>query len=309
MFNLLLSIVIVWMTAGLSRPVADFYYYQTPTEMTVGSSSVHQLLFKPIWSKPLELKDSTIALPKITAQAAAVVDWQSGQILWQKNPDQLVSLASLTKLMTATVILENNWQPEKIFSVPPQAVPIGIKTYLAAGQTAKAADIFKILLIASSNEAAETLAAQFGRNQFITIMNDRAKTLGLVESRFVGPSGLEAANQATVTDFIHLAKAVFDRPLIKEITSQNRGEITVTTPTNNQQLISFENTNKLLTEGKLQVIAGKTGTLDEAGFSVASVVAKPGFRPLLVVILGSTNHFARFEEATALVDWAWQNYR
>jgi D-alanyl-D-alanine endopeptidase (penicillin-binding protein 7) len=294
---------------SLSQSVADFNYYPTPTELIINSSSTNQFLSKPIWSKPLVLKDLTATWPRVTAQAAAVVDWQSGQILWQKNPDQVLSLASLTKLLTAEIVLENNWQPEKKINVPPEALTIGIKTYLAANETFTVADIFKILLMASSNEAAEALAAQFGRSRFIEMMNDRAQTLGLSQTNFVGPSGLEAANQATITDFISLAQVVFGRPLVQKITSQAQDEIVAITANNGQRLIAFENTNKLLAESEFKVIAGKTGTLDEAGFSVASVVKKPGARALLVVILGSVNHFSRFEEAKALADWAWQNYQ
>ncbi|MCX6784968.1 MAG: serine hydrolase, partial [Candidatus Komeilibacteria bacterium] len=170
MFRLLISLLIVCFSGLWLKPAELAESYQIPTEITGQSSSSLQQLVKPIWLSPLKLKNAAPAWPVVSAQAAAVVDWETGQILWQKNPSQVVTLASLTKLMTALVVLENYWQPQMVVEVPAAAVAANLKSYLQPGDKTSLAELLRILLAASSNEAAETLATQFGREKFIAAM-------------------------------------------------------------------------------------------------------------------------------------------
>ncbi|MCX6784698.1 MAG: hypothetical protein NTV81_02035, partial [Candidatus Komeilibacteria bacterium] len=133
-----------------------------------------------------------------------------------------------------------------------------------------------------------------------------AKTLGLKQAHFVGPSGLEVDNQASLEDVIGLAQIIFGKKEVQAATSQPQGTINAQSA-GISKIISFDNTDKLIDES-LTVIAGKTGTLDQAGFSVAALVSQTGTRPVLVIILGAKDHFARFAEARNLAEWAWKNY-
>lgn len=304
MFNWIIYLVGTFLISLIGVQTTSTQFFYIPTETTVSSSLV-VITKQPTWSKFLVLKKDHPSWPKVSARGAAVVDWKTGQILWQKNPDKVLPLASLSKLMTALVVLQQKYNFNDSVYVPDKAIFSGIKSYLQGGENFLLADMFKIMLIASSNEAAESLARFKNRDDFINLMNQTSLDLGLTEAKFFGPSGLEPNNVATVSNLIKLSKVIFSKDIVQKESGQSSGIIKAQ---KTGREVSFENTNLLMNEKDLKVIAGKTGTLSEAGFSVMSVISKESKPPLLVIIVGADNHFARFEEAKKIAEWAWQSY-
>jgi len=231
MFNLVISLIISLLAGQLAEPVQPISQYLIPTEITVNGTSTSYQQSKLSWSKSmLKLNESSFDWPKVNALAAAVVDWESGRVLWQKNPEQPVALASLTKLMTGLLAVESNLEVKDKIIVPKEAIDQPGASYLASQDQLSGLSLLNILLVASSNEAAETLASLSGRQNFVNQMNRRARTLGLGQAQFVGPAGLEAGNQATLSEVIKLIQVVFDKSIIAKLTSQPTSTVKVLSP-------------------------------------------------------------------------------
>lgn len=243
--------------------------------------------------------------PEISAKSAIIVDFkpdsEKGNILYQKNPNQVLPIASLTKIMTAIVVLEN-FIPEEIIKVSKNSVTVtGDKGGLIRDEELKVKDLLYIMLMESSNDAAMTLAGDNPRlayNEFINLMNSKVGELGLKNTSFVDPAGLSADNQSTVLEIADLTKYAFKFPLILEILKTPE---TIVSSIDNKFIHNLTTTNNLL--GKIpQIIGGKTGYTEEAGGCMLTV-SNISNNYLIVVVLGSAQ---RENEIEKLVNWAQQ---
>jgi len=135
-------------------------------------------------------------------------------------------------------------------------------------------------------------------------MNQKAKDLGMNQSVFLDPTGLEVGNLATAADIFKLARAAFARPEIRDATSRADYSFSIV---NAPRQYRVENTNKLL-KSYLKIIAGKTGYLDEAGYCLASQVKGPMGQEVIIVVLGSDSETGRFQELKSLAQWSFDNY-
>ncbi|MFA6304828.1 MAG: serine hydrolase [Patescibacteria group bacterium] len=254
---------------------------------------------------PIRQNNNSVGM-KVTAQAAIIVDKQTMSVLWQKNPDVERSLASITKLITALVFLEHNpgWQTEVV--VQASDYRVGGRAYVYAGEKILVKDLFNASLVASSNSATVALARSTGLapEAFVTAMNAKAKELGMAKSLFTEPTGLDPDNISTARDVAALAVAAFDKPEIKSATQAEEYTLIVQ---NNKRREVLKNTDKLL-NSYLNVLAGKTGYLDEAGYCLVSNVAGAGKSDILVVVLGSKSEPDRFQDLKSLAQWAFDNY-
>ncbi len=243
---------------------------------------------------------------KVTAKAAMVIDRQTGAVLWQKNPAAVQSIASLTKLMSALVWLENNPGWETAVTVSAGDLRSGGRAYIYAGEKLLARDLFNLALIPSSNSAVMALTRATGLTgeEFVAKMNAKAVSLGMDKTKFTEPTGLSPDNVASAADLIKLAQAAFDREEISSATV--RQEFTFQTLNNNRSE-TVKNTDKLL-NSYLRISAGKTGSLDEAGYCLISEVVGPLGQKLLIVVLGSLSDADRFQDLKALAQWAFDNY-
>ncbi len=264
-------------------------------------------LIKTVYQEntPYRLNNQSLGM-KVTAQAALAVDQKSGAVLWQKNARQQRSLASITKLATALVFLENNpgWETE--VTIQKSDYRAGGRSYIYSGEKISLKDLFNISLVASSNHATMALARATGLSaeDFVARMNNKAKELGMKQTTFIEPTGLDPANVATAEDIISLARAAFLKPEIKSATIQSEYVFKVL---NNQRSEKVKNTDKLL-GSYLKVLAGKTGYLDEAGYCLVSLVGGEDSQELLMVVLGSATEADRFQDLKALAQWAFDNY-
>ncbi len=245
----------------------------------------------------LDLEGNTV--PDIRAAAAIIYNPQSGEVLWEANSHAQRSIASLTKIMTAVTFMAdgpNLDQPVKVTSADTRRASV---TYLRAGDIVTNRDLLHLTLIASDNAAARALArtSEGGMGAFIGRMNEMAKALGLTNTQYADPSGLDARNVSTAYDISHLiAFATADErvgPIMRE------AEYVVRT---SRRQFTVRSTNRLLGTD-LDVRAGKTGFIQKAGYCLATLLQVPQGSQVAVVVLGAANSALRFAEVRNMLNW------
>ena len=252
---------------------------------------------------PYRISDFSLGM-KVTALSAIIVDAESGIILWQKNPDQVQPIASLTKLISVLVFLDYNpgWETE----VTVTSADLRAGGHIYQGEKLTVRDLFNLALIPSSNSAIMALTSSTGlsKEEFTARMNQKAAALDMKQAKFSEPTGLSPENVASATDIIKLARTAFSREEIRNITIQQEFTFQVL---NNKRSATVKNTDKLL-GSYLKINAGKTGSLDEAGYCLVSEVVGPAGQKIFVVVLGSLSDSDRFQDLKALAQWAFDNY-
>jgi len=248
---------------------------------------------------------------EITAKSAISVkidEMENEKILFQKNINKNLPIASLTKLMTALVVLEDkeNYDFSQVVTVSEKAISqdedfgnLKIKDKLSVE------DLLHIMLIESSNDAAYALAEKIEVEKFVEKMNQKAKTLGLDNTYFINPSGLDSEdpeipnNLSTVKDLVKLAQYILDQhPIILDISSKMAYEVLDSWG----QFHHLAATKNGLSEEIPDIIGGKTGFTNEAGGCMLLVLKdKDGY--LINVILGTESPEARLEEMKKLINW------
>lgn len=249
---------------------------------------------------------------KISAPYAVIIDSESSKILFEKEKNLQTPLASITKLMSAMVFLENNpgWDISVI--VQKDDIRDGGVIALAPGDTISVRDLFNLSLITSSNEATNALARSSGlsMDEFVKKMNQKAKALGLEFTYFIEPTGLEPANISTAFETAVMARQAFKQ---KEI----RDAVVIQSFTakllNSKKRIVGKSTDKLLDsfinnkEFNYSIVGAKTGYIKESSYNFAAEVEKDGHR-IMVVVLGSASDDDRWKDSKGLVDWAFTNF-
>ena len=218
--------------------------------------------------------------PRAAVAYAVVVD---GELLWGRHLDTRRAPASLTKLLTAMVLLDSDWRPDAVLEVSHVAAHITHpRVGLHTGDSVVAADALTAMLMHSANDACMVLVehAAPSLKTFTERMNARAEQLGMHDSHFVHPCGFDADEQySTVTDLLRLARAAHADPRIAQIVAQQRYSIS----TGKGRVLAFKNTNQLL--GRLDGVMGlKTGYTAQAGHCLIAVAEQSGHRVWLVLL-------------------------
>jgi len=241
--------------------------------------------------------------PEISAKAAIAIDLNSEQqknnILYQKNSNQKLPIASLTKIMTAVIAIEE-LNLEEVIKISKNSVfTDGDNGGLIIEEELILKNLLYFMLVESSNDAAMAVANDNGQIQytnFIALMNEKAKELGLNNTYFTDPSGLSEENQSTVLEMANLVKYALNLPLLSEIL---RTQKTTINSLDNKFIHNLINTNKLL--GKIPIIlGGKTGFTTEAGGCMLTF-SNINNNYLITVVLGSKN---REDDTEKLINWA-----
>ncbi len=261
-------------------------------------------------SQPTRLVSNTLGI-ETTAKSILVIDDNSEAILFSKNKTAVLPIASLTKLMTALVFLESNPDWNQKVAITDQDKKDGGIIYLIPGDEVTAANLFNLMLVASSNEAAMALSQIDGFDKFVGKMNQKAAELGMKKTVFVDPAGLDPANVSTAQDLAKLAKAVFTLPEILSALTRPQYELSVL---NTKRFISAPSTDKLLGSflnagNGYKIIGGKTGYLDESGYCLAIKVQEAAGPAVILVSLGSKSQVDRWQEAKGLISWVFKNYQ
>jgi D-alanyl-D-alanine carboxypeptidase len=255
----------------------------------------------------LPIRDWGISEPAIEAKAALVFELDKDKILYQKNIDQVLPIASLTKLMTALIVLEN-MNLEEVVTISKQAIAAyGDQGDLVIGEEISIKNLLYALLVESSNDAAVALAEHYDSvrlNQlsFVDLMNEKAKALGLKNTHFVDPSGYEPANVSTVKEIVHLVEYSLNQPLLWQILKTPVIDLSSVDGRIHHHWI---NTDELLNRLP-NIIGGKTGYTEEAQGCLVLVVEPFPSGRLITVVLGAEE---RFLETERLIEWVERAYK
>jgi len=250
----------------------------------------------------LKVDASGDLVPDIRAAAAIIYNPETNQVLWESNSQDQRSIASITKVMTATVFLENNPDLSQPVTVARSDVFQASTTHLRANDKVTGDDLLHLLLIASDNAAARALAriSPYGSDGFVNRMNEKAAELGLQSTHYADPSGLLSENVSSAYDMARLITHASSDERISSV--MRTPEYTVFTA--NRRVIPFHSTNHLLGRSDVEVRAGKTGFISKAGYCLATLLRLPqGGQEVAVVVLGARSNAGRFMESQNLFNW------
>jgi len=242
--------------------------------------------------------------PSFRARAVIVADGATGEILFEQDADDRVAIASITKIMTALVTLEHARPGERV-TVKGRAPSIGESTiHLGVGERISVRDLLAAALVQSANDAAFALAAHVGEGKvqtFVQLMNERAAELGLDDTHFVRPDGLDVdGHYSTARDVLDLSREAMEKPLFRRIVRQRGGRIA-----GGRSLYAW---NDLLRTGSFPGIIGvKTGHTDAAGWSQVAAAKRDGIM-IYAVLLGSPTRAQRNHDLAELLDWGFGHY-
>jgi len=239
-------------------------------------------------------------VPDVRAAAAIIFDPVTGQVLYEENSQDKRSIASITKVMTALVYLEDNPDLNAGVTIERSDVYAASTTYLKAKDQLTAGELLHLLLIPSDNAAARALArtSHGGAAAFVERMNEKALELGLQNTSFADPSGLNANNLSSAFDLSHLITFAASDDRIASI--MRKANYTVAT---NRRMIPIHSTNHIVMNGDVDVMAGKTGFISKSGYCLATLLRLPQGNPVAVVVLGATSNNGRFWETRHLFSW------
>jgi D-alanyl-D-alanine carboxypeptidase (penicillin-binding protein 5/6) len=254
---------------------------------------------------PWKVKDTSLT---VDAKSAFAMDNGTDKVFFEKNAHQRRPIASLTKIMTALVVLEKSSLDDTVTITPKAMDTFGDKKDLVAGEKIRMGDLLKIMWIDSNNAAAYALAEHAGTSEegFVALMNEKADKLGLKDTRFYNPTGLDEVggeNYSTVYDLAQLTQYALKEDLIWQI---SRTEEATLYSLDRKQRHYVKNTDELL--GNMDnIYGGKTGYTTDAGQCLLLVSESADHkRKVISVVLDAKDRFA---ETRKLVDWVFDNFR
>lgn len=263
-------------------------------------------------------KSATIRLPQkksgaseieVSAYSAAVLDIKDKVFIFEKNSNDRLRIASITKLMTALVFLDNNPGWDQIYEIRREDRRDGGKIYLYLGEQVTVKDLFYAMLVGSDNSATISLIHSTGLSEedFVAKMNEKAKTLGLLQTSFVDPVGLSNSNISTAREVALLAQLALAQKEINQAVSIEKTEFE--TIAGVPKLI--ESTNSLLNnfpDSSIRVLGGKTGHTDLAGYCFVAKFVDDNKHEIISVVLNTPSENDRFRQTSKLVSWIYENY-
>ena len=243
--------------------------------------------------------------PYLNLKAALLVDYSNGNVLYAKNADKERAIASLTKLVTAMVLFDNNVDLDKVMTITKQDAYKSSRSRLRAGYQLTVRDLLYAALLSSDNRAARALArATSGTiEKFVVEMNLKAKKLGLEHTTFVEPTGLSKRNISTAHEIAKILHYSYEYEAIRNITQKKNYYVNIVNKKNKK--FQMVNTN-LIIHSKYKVLAGKTGYILAADYCLTTLVTNDKGEKLTCVVLGVPGDKLRFREARKLIDWGYK---
>jgi len=233
--------------------------------------------------------------------AVVVVDQEDGDALYRKNADAVVPIASITKLMTAMVVLDSIPDLQAPITITDEDVDYlrGSRSRLGVGATISRETALLLALMSSENRAANALGRHYpgGLPAFVAAMNRKATELGMHHSRFEEPTGLSSNNVSTASDLARMVAAAHRYPLIREFSTTPGAQIEVS-----GRLLDYNNTNSLVKSPTWDIGLSKTGFIHEAGKCLV-MQARVANRPVVIVLLDSAGKLTRIGDANRIKRW------
>ena len=265
-----------------------------PTAGWAESGSSHRMA--SLWKQLDERK------LKLRSKAALVVD-RFGNTLFERRSDQPMPIASVTKLMTAMVILDRKLPMDELITIAEADRDLLRLTgsRLRVGSRLSRGELLTLALMSSENRAAAALARTYpgGREAFVNTMNRKAVTLGMYDTRFADSSGLDANNVSTAHDLARMVFAAMRYPAIRKATTRTKLSVR---PLKNRGSLRYVNTNRLLRNKSWDIQVSKTGYINEAGRCLVMHTEFNG-TPTVLVLLNSHGKLTPFGDANRVRKW------
>ncbi len=237
--------------------------------------------------------------PFLNARSALVMNANTGKILYQKNMDSVRPIASISKLMSAMVLLDAKLNMFEDITITADEIDRlkGTGSRLTVGTTLTRGELLHLGLMSSENRAIHALGRTYpgGMPAFVSAMNAKARSLGMSNTRFYEPTGLDPRNVSTARDLSVMVRAANKYPQIRNLSTSNYGQVY----TSAGRMQTFKNTNSLVREGSWDISLQKTGYIKEAGRSMV-LQAKMGSEPVVIVVLGASSSSGRVNDARTL---------
>ena len=273
-----------------SHPEVTTHYHTPYTQFTSNLRAETATASRP--TLPL-LHDLSAQLH---SEIAYVTDINSGDTLYQKNSHQVRPIASITKLMTALIVVETGQDMQEILEITAADIDQlkNTTSRLTVGSKLSRDDMLHIALMSSENRAANALGRHYpgGISAFVRAMNDKARALGMRQTRFVEPTGLSSENVSSPRDLVLLMQATAKQPIIHAYTTSENHQVE---PKPGRQLL-FGNTNRLVQNENWDIQVSKTGFINEAGQCLV-LLTKFEQRDVAIVLLNAQGRYSRIGDA------------
>jgi D-alanyl-D-alanine endopeptidase (penicillin-binding protein 7) len=239
--------------------------------------------------------------PKLKSGSVLIIDQDNSSVLYSRNSDVAAPIASITKLMTALVVLDAKQPLDELIEITPddRDLPKASFSRLTVGTTLTRGDLMHLALMASENRAAHALGSNYpgGMPAMVAAMNAKAAKLGMSNSHFVDPTGLSSLNVASPEDLSKLVNAASKNPTIREYSTDPSYTVRV-----HRHLVEFHNTDNLVRNPDWNIIVQKTGFINEAGkcLVMAAVIDS---RAVIIVLLDSLGRYTRVADAKRIKTW------
>ncbi|MGV3741158.1 MAG: D-alanyl-D-alanine endopeptidase [Burkholderiaceae bacterium] len=237
----------------------------------------------------------------LRSAAAYIFDLQDAQTLYSKNADEALPIASLSKLMTALVVLEAGQNMDEMLEVTKDDIDTikHTSSRLPIGAKLSRSDMLHIALMSSENRAASALGRHYpgGLPAFVNAMNGMAKMLGMESTHFVEPTGLSPQNVSSARDLVRLVIAAQEHPAISRYSTHRHHAVDA-----GKRVLQYRNSNRMVSYSTWDIALQKTGYIAEAGRCLIMQADIQG-RPIIMVFLGSKGKFSRTADASTMRHW------
>lgn len=261
---------------------------------------VRPVAFKPSFGKVAGLHAGPDALA-LKSSVALVVDQDTNEVLYRKNDQAVLPIASITKLMTGVVISEAKLPMDESVTISQADVDTekGSSSRLMVGTQLTRGELLHLALMSSENRAAHALGRTYpgGLQAFVTLMNAKARALGMNDTRYVEPTGLSSQNQSSARDLAVLVNFAYGDPLLRELTTSPAHQVEV-----GRRTLQYNTTNRLVKSPDWDIGLQKTGYISEAGQCLV-MQAKVAGRKLIMVFLDSAGKLSRIADAQRVRRW------
>jgi D-alanyl-D-alanine endopeptidase (penicillin-binding protein 7) len=237
----------------------------------------------------------------LRSSVAYVLDQDTNEVLFSKNPQAVLPIASITKLMTALVVVESGLSMDEKLTVTDEDRDTEKNTgsRLAFGTTLTRGEMLHLALMASENRAAHALGRHYpgGLDAFVAAMNAKAQSLGMTDTHYVEPTGLSSRNQSSAADLAKLVNVTSQVPLLRDLSTSREARVAL-----GKRQVQFRSTNGLLSNPMWDIGLQKTGFINEAGKCLVMQASMAG-RKLIMVFLDSSGKASRIADAERMRKW------
>lgn len=238
---------------------------------------------------------------ELNSSVALVVDQQTNEVLFSKNEAAVLPIASLTKLMTGLVVTDANLPLDELITITTDDIDTvkGSRSRLAVGTTLTRREMMHLALMSSENRAAHALGRTYpgGLDQFVKLMNAKAREIGMRDTRYVEPTGLSSSNQSSARDLATLVSVAYQRPILRSLTTSPSHQLDL-----GHRTLEFRNSNGLIRNPDWDIGLQKTGYITEAGRCLV-MQARVAGRQLIMVFLDAAGKLGRAQDAERVRRW------